>query len=53
MFILLKSFWFLISQGVIPAEKNALKGQCHEIFDLWFFSSNNFPEAPDTPVKAF
>jgi hypothetical protein len=24
-----------------------LKGQCHEIFDLWFFSSNNPIWAPD------
>jgi hypothetical protein len=25
-----------------------LKGQCHEIFDLWFFSSNNPFRAPDS-----
>jgi hypothetical protein len=31
----------------------ALKGQCHEIFDLWFFSSNNLIWAPDSRVKAF
>jgi hypothetical protein len=30
-----------------------LKGPCHEIFDLWFFSSNNSIWAPDTRVKAF
>jgi hypothetical protein len=24
-----------------PQARAALKGQCHEIFDLWFFSSNN------------
>jgi hypothetical protein len=30
-----------------------LKGQCHEIFDLWFFSSNNPIWAPDSRVKAF
>jgi hypothetical protein len=23
----------------------ALKGQCHEIFDFWFFSSISFPQA--------
>jgi hypothetical protein len=25
----------------------SLKGQCHEIFGLWFFSSNNPTWAPD------
>jgi hypothetical protein len=30
-----------------------LKVPCHEIFDLWFFSSNNSIWAPDTRVKAF
>ena len=24
---------------------NFLKGQCHEIFDFWFFSSISFPQA--------
>jgi hypothetical protein len=28
------------------------KGQCHAIFDLWFFSSNNPAWAPDARVKA-
>jgi hypothetical protein len=32
---------------------NTLKGPCHEIFDLWFFSSNNSIWAPDTRIKAF
>jgi hypothetical protein len=31
----------------------ALMGQCHEIFDPWFFSSNNTPLAPDSWAKAF
>jgi hypothetical protein len=30
-----------------------LKGQCHEIFDPRFFSSNNTPWAPDSEAKAF
>jgi hypothetical protein len=30
-----------------------LKGPCHEIFDLWFFSSNNSIWAPDTRFKDF
>jgi hypothetical protein len=30
-----------------------IKGTCHEIFDLWFFSSINSILAPDTRVKAF
>jgi hypothetical protein len=30
-----------------------LKGQCHEIFDLRFFTSNNTPWAPDSRTKAF
>jgi hypothetical protein len=31
----------------------SLKGPCHEIFDLWFFSSNNPISAHDSRVKAF
>jgi hypothetical protein len=30
-----------------------LKGQCHEIFDLWFFHQTKLPLSPDTRVKAF
>jgi hypothetical protein len=30
-----------------------LKGQCHEIFDTRFFSSNNTSWAPDSRAKAF
>jgi hypothetical protein len=30
-----------------------LKEPCHEIFDHWFFSSNNSIWAPDTRVKTF
>ncbi len=28
-----------------------LKGQCHEIFCFWFFSSITFPQAPDNNVR--
>jgi hypothetical protein len=28
-----------------------LKGQCHEIFRFWFFSSISFPPAPEYPIK--
>ncbi len=27
-----------------------LKGQCHEIFCFWFFSSISFPPAPEYPI---
>ncbi len=29
-----------------------LKGQCHEIFDLWFFSWISFPQAPECTITA-
>jgi hypothetical protein len=29
-----------------------LKGQCHEIFDFWFFSSISFPQAPEYTIRA-
>jgi hypothetical protein len=28
-----------------------LKGQCHEIFRFWFFSSISFPPAPEYPNR--
>jgi len=28
-----------------------LKGQCHEIFRFWFFSSISFPPAPEYPIR--
>ena len=28
-----------------------LKGQCHEIFECWFFSSNSFAESPFHGVR--
>ncbi len=30
-----------------------LKGQCHEIFDFWFFSWISFPQAPEYITGAF
>ncbi len=29
-----------------------LKGQCHEIFDFWFFSWVSFPKAPRYTIRA-
>ncbi len=29
----------------------SLKGQCHEIFRFWFFSSISFPPAPEYPIR--
>jgi len=29
----------------------SLKGQCHEIFDLRYFSSISFPQAPEYPIR--
>ncbi len=31
---------------------SCLKGQCHEIFDFWFFSWISFPQAPDYTNRA-
>ncbi len=30
----------------------SLKGQCHEIFDFWFFSWISFPQAPEYTIRA-
>ena len=29
----------------------SLKGQCHEIFDFWFFSWISFPQAPEYTIR--
>jgi hypothetical protein len=29
-----------------------LKGQCHEIFDFWFFSQISFPQAPEYTIRS-
>ncbi len=31
--------------------KEALKGQCHEIFDFWFFSWISFLQAPEYTIR--
>ncbi len=33
------------------SEKHTLKGQCHEIFCFWFFFMNQFPPAPEYPIR--
>jgi hypothetical protein len=43
--------WFLALYHI--QIRSYVKGPCHEIFDLWFFSSNNPIWAPDSQVKAF
>jgi hypothetical protein len=30
---------------------SSLKGQCHEVFDIGFFSRIYFPQAPECPVR--
>ncbi len=30
---------------------HVLKGQCHEIFDFWFFSWISFPQAPEYTIS--
>ncbi len=42
----------------LPKEKTILltecdlKGQCHEIFDFWFFSWISFPQSPEYTMRA-
>ncbi len=33
------------------ARRVSLKGQCHEIFDFWFFSRISFPQAPECTIR--
>ncbi len=42
------AFLTIINIGSCKREK-CLKGQCHEIFRIWFFSSISFPPAPEYP----
>ncbi len=41
--------------SIKPSRQNArvkaLKGQCHEIFNFWFFSWISFPQAPEYTIK--
>ncbi len=34
------------------SKKIGLKGHCHEIFDIWFFSWISFPQAPEYTIRA-
>jgi hypothetical protein len=36
---------------LLTTQKNV--SLCHEVYDLWFFSSNNLSYAPVTRVEAF
>ncbi len=42
-----KKIWSRKSRVRLP-----LKGQCHEIFCLWFFSWISFPQAPEYTIRA-
>ncbi len=44
------AFWKNCGLRKLPALKDALKGQCHEIFCFWFFSWISFPQAPDYTI---
>ncbi len=33
------------------SSSSCLKGQCHEIFDFWFFSWISFPQAPEYTIR--
>ncbi len=41
----------LTVSGIVGHGVNSLKGQCHEIFCFWFFSSISFPPAPEYPIR--
>ncbi len=38
-------------QASFDTKKACRKGQCHEIFPFWFFSSISFPPAPEYPIR--
>jgi hypothetical protein len=38
-----------VSQG--QTDLHSLKGQCHEIFDFWFFSWISFPQSPEYTLR--
>ncbi len=40
------------SQYSALMQQSRLKGQCHEIFCLWFFSWTSFPQASDYTIRA-
>ncbi len=42
---------FSTRQGSVTCTGVSLKGQCHEIFDFWFFSWISFPQAPEYTIR--
>ncbi len=46
-------WWWAGSTGCWPPSPIPLKGQCHEIFGFWYFSSISFPPAPEYPIRPF
>jgi hypothetical protein len=63
--VLLKDTWAIIRAQVIVIQKiyvgnelknntfNPLKGQCHEIFDFWFFHESVSPKPLIIPLGPF
>ncbi len=47
-----KGLIHLVKQSMYVLNGLTLKGQCHEIFDFWFFSWINFPHAPEYTITA-
>jgi hypothetical protein len=43
--------WKVVHTGSCKCKEFYLKGQCHEIFRFWFFSSISFPPAPEYPIR--
>ncbi len=41
-----------LPQQTEPGFVNLLKGQCHDIFRFWFFSSISFPQASEYTITA-
>ncbi len=47
----------MLPKGIFPNVANRyilnpfLKGQCHEIFDFWFFSLISLPQAPECTIR--
>jgi hypothetical protein len=54
----LSQFFIILEQDgptihILSGKSHAnLKGQCHEIFCYWFFSSTSFPQASDYTIRA-
>ena len=41
----------IFEKNPLKHSQMTLKGQCHEIFCFWFFSSISFPPAPEYPIR--